>query len=203
MWSFTCPTPEHLERLIASQATLGVTYPQVGVSATGTLPGYNVDDNRVLLGRGPEVFAAACEALRQWRQFPAPWTRIWPSAAPIAVGQTVAIVARAFGLWWSNTCRIVYVVDEPGRFGLAYGTLPQHVEQGEEQFLIERHDDDSVWYHVRAVSQARYWMVRVAYPLTRRLQRRFARDSLASMKAAVEEKLTTESQRTQRKTQTG
>ena len=185
MWSFTRPTPERLERQIASQATLALTYPEVGVSATGTLPGYTVDANRVLLGHGPTVFAAACEALREWRQFPSPWTRILPATAPIAVGQTVAIIAHAFGLWWSNTARIVYVVDEPNRFGFAYGTLPQHVEQGEEQFLIERHEDGGVWYTIRAISRPRYWMVRLAYPLTRKMQKRFARESLAAMKAAV------------------
>ena len=187
MWSFTRPTPEHLQRLIASQTTLDLTYPQVGVSASGTLPGFNVDANRVLLGQGPPVFAAGCAALREWRQFPAPWTRIWPSSAAIVVGQTVAIIAQAFGLWWSNTCKIVTVVDEPGRFGFAYGTLPRHVERGEEQFLIEQHEDGSVWYTIRAISQPNYWMVRLAYPLTRRLQKKFARDSLAGMKSIVGE----------------
>ena len=190
MWSFTFPTPERLRRLVASQAALDLTDPEVGVSATGTLPGYNVDENRVLLGHGPEIFAAACEALRAWRQFSSPWTRIWPLPTPIAVGQTVAVLAHAFGMWWPNTARIVYVVDEPDRFGFAYGTLPQHVERGEERFLIERHEDGGVWYTIRAVSQPRYWMVRVAYPLTRRMQRRFARDSLAAMRRAVESPLT-------------
>jgi uncharacterized protein (UPF0548 family) len=183
MWSFTQPAPERLRRLIASQEALGLTYPAVGVSAVGTLPGYDMDDNRILLGRGPAVFVAAREALRGWRQFPSPWTRIWPLPTPIAEGQTVAMIAHLFGLWWSNTCRIVAVFDEPTRFGFAYGTLPQHVERGEEQFLVEQHADGSVWYSIRAVSRPRYWMVRMAYPLARRMQRRFVRDSLAAMKA--------------------
>ena len=186
MWSFTRPTPERLQRLIASQETLALTYPQLGVSASGTLPGYNVDANRVLLGHGPAVFAAAREALRGWKQFPAPWTYIWASETPIAEGRSVAIVARAFGLWWPNTCRIVAVFDEPTRFGFAYGTLPRHVERGEEQFAVEQHADDSVWYTIRAVSRPGYWMVRLASPLTRRMQRRFARDSMAAMKAIAE-----------------
>ena len=186
MWSFTRPTPDQLRRLIASQEALGVTYTQIGVSATGTLPGYNVDANRVLVGRGPAVFSAAREALRGWKQFPSPLTRIWPLPTPIAEGRTVAIVARAFGLWWLNTCRIVAVFDEPTRFGFAYGTLPLHVEQGEEQFLVEQHADGGVWYTIRAVSKPHYWMVRVAYPMTRRMQRRFARESLAAMKAIAE-----------------
>lgn len=195
MWSFTCPTPERLQRLVASQEALGLTYPEVGVSATGTPPGYNVDDNRVLLGRGSAVFAASCEALRGWRQFPSPWTRISPLPTPIAKGQTVAIIAHLFGLWWVNTCRIVTVFDEPTRFGFAYGTLPLHVERGEEQFLVEQHADGGVWYTIRAVSQPRYWMTRVAYPMTRRMQKRFARDSLAAMKAIVGTALVAEGKR--------
>jgi uncharacterized protein (UPF0548 family) len=33
-------------------------------------------------------------------------------------------------------CRVVYVVDEPGRRGFAYGTLRGHAESGEELFLV-------------------------------------------------------------------
>lgn len=186
MWSFTRPTPEHLRQLLATQEPLDVTYPRVGVSAAGTLPGYVVDENRVLLGHGPAVFAAAREALRGWRQIPAPWAHIWPLPTPIAEGQSVAMVAHLFGLWWANTCRIVAVFDKPTRFGFAYGTLPQHVESGEEQFAVEQQADGGVWYSIRAVSRPRYWMVRLSYPMARRLQRRFARESLAAMKAVVE-----------------
>jgi uncharacterized protein (UPF0548 family) len=186
MWSFTRPTPERLRRLLASQEALGVTYPHVGVSAAGTLPGYDLDESRVLLGHGPAVFAAAREALRGWGQFPAPWTHIWPLPAPLAGGQMIAMVAHLFGLWWANACRIVAVIDEPTRFGFAYGTLPQHVESGEEQFLVEQRDDGGVWYSIRAVSRPRYWMLRLGYPVARRIQARFRRESLAAMKAVAE-----------------
>ena len=61
-------------------------------------------------------------------------------------------MGRAIGLWWLNACRIVYVVDESGpisKFGFAYGTLPGHVESGEERFLIEwdRGDEQRVVRH--------------------------------------------------------
>lgn len=66
-------------------------------------------------------------------------------------------MGRAIGLWWLNACRIVYVVDESGpisRFGLAYGTLPGHVERGEERFMIEwNRGDNSVWYDILAFSR--------------------------------------------------
>jgi len=142
----------------------------------------------VQLGRGAEVFARGCAALRAWRMFPAPWTRIRPADAPIREGQTVAMLARAFGLWWLSSCRIVYVVDETTpvrRYGFAYGTLPAHVEQGEELFSIEWRADATVWYRVLAFSRPRYWPVRLAKPLARNLQRKFVRDSKAAMVLAV------------------
>jgi len=96
--------------------------------------------------------------------------------------------AHALGLWWLNACRIIYLLDEQAplrRFGFAYGTLLSHVEQGEERFTVELHPDGTVWYDLRAFSRPRYWPVRVAEPLARKLQRRFVRDSQASMIAAV------------------
>ncbi len=119
---------------------------------------------------------------------PGPWTQIRPPGAPITVGTVVVMQAHAMGLWWLNACRIVYTIDEAGpvrRLGFAYGTLPAHVEQGEERFSVELHPDGTVWYDIRAFSRPRYWPVRVASPLARRLQRRFVRESQAAMRALV------------------
>src|SRR5262249_58341872 len=106
-------------------------------------------------------------------------------------GQVVAVIARLFGLWWLNACRIVYVVNEEERvkrFGFAYGTLPQHAESGEERFTVEWHEaDDAVWYDIVAFSRPQQLLTRLAYPLVRRLQKRFARDSAAAMQRAVVE----------------
>jgi uncharacterized protein (UPF0548 family) len=101
----------------------------------------------------------------------------------------VAVVARVLGVWWVNACRVVYVVDQDGpvaRSGFAYGTLPGHAESAEERFLAEwDRADDSVWYDILAFSRPRHPLARLGYPLTRRTQRRFARDSAAAMLRAV------------------
>lgn len=95
------------------------------------------------------------------------------------------MMGRAIGLWWLNACRIVYVVDESGpitRFGFAYGTLPRHVETGEERFLIEwDRAKNCVWYDILAFSRPNHFLTRLGYPLVRRLQKRFARDSATAM----------------------
>ena len=90
-----------------------------------------------------EVFRSAIAALRRWEQFNLGWVEAWPSNTPIQPGEVVAVMGRALGIWWLNACRVVFVVDEAGptsKFGFAYGTLPGHVESGEERaWRIEHH----------------------------------------------------------------
>jgi len=147
--------------------------------------GFDLDHNRELLGAGAATFAAACDAIRSWRMFPAPLAWAEPPGVPIAAGELVGMVAHAVGLWWLNATRIVYVIDEPRRSGFAYGTLPGHVERGEERFSVEWLDDDTVWYDLLAFSRPRYWGARLARPVARMLQRRFVRMSKAAMRGAA------------------
>jgi len=187
-WSWTKPTEARIAAFLERQQMQGFSYREVGATRIAPPEGYTFDDNMVQLGAGAAMFARGCAALRAWRIFPAPWTLIRPVAAPIEVGQTVAMVAHALGGWWLNSCRIVHVIDEATptrRWGFAYGTLPAHVEQGEELFTIEWWADDTVWYRVEAFSRPRFWPVRLAAPLARGLQRKFVRDSKAAMVQAV------------------
>lgn len=188
LWFWSEPSGETVAQFLEEEAKGKFSYTEVGASRDGAPAGYAIDHNRVRLGEGEKVFAAACAELRAWRMFPAPWTMILPARAPIKEGTLVAMQAHALGLWWLNACRIVYVIDEAGpvrRFGFAYGTLAAHVEQGEERFSVELREDGSVWYDLRAFSRPRFWPVRLAKPLARGLQKRFARESLAAMKKAV------------------
>ena len=188
MWSLSSPSPERVRLFLREQRPLACSYPEVGHSLDRSPVGYNIDHNRGRLGHGNSAFAAACEALRCWQMFPAPWTCIQPVKAPLVTGQVVAMIAHVYGLWWLNACRIVYTLDETSplrRYGFAYGTLPGHVECGEERFSVEMLADGSVWYDLRAFSVPRYWPVRLAGPLARGLQRRFARESLQAMQRAV------------------
>jgi uncharacterized protein (UPF0548 family) len=77
------------------------------------------------------------------------------------------------------------VIDEKNRFGFAYGTLPGHAECGEEIFMVERHEDDSVHYVIKAFSRPRLWLARLGYPIARAQQRKFVRDSKAAMQQWV------------------
>jgi uncharacterized protein (UPF0548 family) len=183
------PSAAAVRSFLARQAERPFSYAAVGASLGGAPPGYVVGHNRVRLGEGEETFRRACEALRRWEMFHLGWVEVQPPVAPVAVGTTVAVLVHLAGLWWLNASRIVYVVEESGtvdRFGFAYGTLPEHAEEGEERFTVERdRRDDAVWYDLYAFSRPRHPLARLGTRWARRVQKRFARDSLAAMARAV------------------
>jgi uncharacterized protein (UPF0548 family) len=186
------PTADALRRFVAEQAALEFSYAAVGATATVPPSGYTVDKTSIDLGAGEAVFEAAKAALRRWQQFRLGWVDMWSPDTPIEVGQVVAIMGWAMGFWWLNSCRIIYTVDETNesgtgiKFGFAYGTLPGHIESGEERFLIEwDRNTDRVVYRILAFSKPNHVVSRLGYPWVRRKQKQFGRDSAASMFRAV------------------
>jgi uncharacterized protein (UPF0548 family) len=187
MFTLREPSDEDVAEFISQQAKEPFSYAEVGATQSAAPAGYTIDHNRTQLGQGEKVYRRAVEALKQWRQFELGWVTIGSRGVKVEKGATVAVKARACGLWSLNACRVVYVIGEQEsvhRFGFAYGTLTDHIERGEERFLIEwRRDDDSVWYDILAFSQPQHLLVKAGFPVARRLQKRFARDSMAVMKA--------------------
>ena len=191
MLSLSKPHRQSILGFISAERNQKFSYSEVGCTRQQALPAYVADHNRVNLGQGIETFERAKSAIGQWKMFDMPWLELcWPDT-PIEPGATVAVVVSHLGFWSMNACRIVYVIDESGppeRYGFAYGTLPDHMEHGEERFTVEFHtDDQSVWYDVYALSRPST-LARLAYPVARGLQKRFARDSMAAMQKAVQGK---------------
>ena len=83
----------------------------------------------------------------------------------------------------TSIARVVYQLEEsPARFGFAYGTLPNHGEEGEEIFEVGFDPDSGdVTYNLRAASRPRAALARIGYPIVRALQARFRRDSARRM----------------------
>ncbi|KQV07883.1 DUF1990 family protein [Leifsonia sp. Root112D2] len=99
----------------------------------------------------------------------------------ITNGMTAVLKIPVWPLTFSAPLRVVYVIDEARRVGFAYGTLHGHPESGEESFVVEHRDDDSVWLVVRALSRPATWYYRLVAPLLRLQQRRFTKRYLRSL----------------------
>lgn len=189
MFRLTAPSEDEIQRFISRQKNSRFSYPDVGASAANVPDSYNLDRNRVQLGSGEVIWNRAVQAIRAWKMFDMRWVRLRPSMAPIEVGSDVAVSVRHCGFYSLNACRIIYVVEEDApirRFGFAYGTLAEHAESGEERFTVEwNRADGRVWYDILAFSRPHTAWTKIAYPLTRWLQKKFARSSKSSMLRTV------------------
>lgn len=186
MFRLSRPSKEQVDEFLSQQQLSTLSYRYVGSSRNLRAPrGYIGDHNRVQLGSGAGTWEAAKAAVRAWKMFDIPWLQLcWPTV-PIEEGANVAIVISHYGFWSLNAARIVYAVDEPRSLGFAYGTLHEHAESGEERFVVEWMEDDSVWYDLFAFSYPNAAMAKLFRPLARRLQKNFARDSKSAMLRAV------------------
>ena len=184
MISFRKPSEDEVAHFLDQQGGAPYSYAAIGATARELPAGFNVDRHRVRIGVGDDCYERAVTAIRSWTMFDLGWVIARPDRGNIEAGLTVAVMVRYIGLWFLNACRIVYVVNEPHRYGFAYGTLGAHAESGEERFTVERQADGSVVYDILAFSRPRLWAARLGYPLSRGLQRRFARDSMTAMEVA-------------------
>ena len=181
------PPFERVAAFRTAQGDLPFSYRQVGSTRGALPPGMRRDHHRVVLGTGNATWERARAAVRAWRMFELGWVELVEPSAPIATGSTVAVLVRTAGLWSLNAARVAWTVDETDRFGFAYATLPDHVECGEESFLVVRDERGGVAYELTADSRPAHPLARLGFAWTRSLQKRFARHSLEAMRRAVAE----------------
>jgi uncharacterized protein (UPF0548 family) len=162
-----------------------LTYDEVGCSLGELPPGYRHGRDTVTLGSGDAAFAAGSDGLRHWACHRAARIRVFPDPAPLAVGTTVALAIGFSTFRVLAACRIVRVVDEPDRFGFAYGTLPSHPEAGEEAFLVER-DGDAVTFTISVFWRPADFVACLGGPVTHRVQRRATDAYMRGLTAHVE-----------------
>jgi len=177
------PSPETIERFLQESRELPLSYGRPGILGRAAVRGRH-DNVLSPIGRGAADFERARAGLSSWAHFELGWVQLVPAAAPVAVGTVVAVLIRHLGFWSLNGCRIVSVSgDDRTRFGFTYGTLPNHAEAGEELFEVFLDTvSDQVMYRIRAMSWPYATPARIGQPIVRRLQARFRRDSIASMR---------------------
>jgi len=173
-----------MRRAYANALGAQPTYPEIGASLDGPLPpGYDHVDGRVRVGTADE-FERARAALFGWAPQRHAGIEIHPADARPDVGTTVLLRIGFGPLRITAPCRVVRVVDEPGRAGFAYGTLPGHPERGEESFVLHRTDSDTM-FEIRAFSRPARWFSHVGAPVSRMVQRRVTAAYLRGIPSAI------------------
>ena len=188
------PSPDRLDQILADLDGAALTYPEVGATEpAATDPGaplpagyHHVRRSRVV-GEGDAAWAAAAAGIRGWQMHRRQGFLVVPDDPPIAPGTAMASAIRlpGPGVHVVFACRIVWVVDEPDRFGFAYGTLPVHPASGEEAFVAHRDGTGAVTLTVTAFSRPRHPLVRLGGPVARRQQARATDGYLDALAAHV------------------
>jgi uncharacterized protein (UPF0548 family) len=163
-----------------------LTYDQVG-RTSGVLPdGYHHLNTRMIVGLGTDGFAKAARALFGWQMHLRAGLRVSTSSATVEHDAVVMLGIGAGSFRLNAPCRVVYIIDEPNRQGFAYGTLPGHPESGEEAFVVERANDDTVRFSITAFSRPASDLAKLAGPLGRIAQRRMTARYLRTLAEATE-----------------
>lgn len=166
------PTERELNDLLTAAAAGDVTYDHLGSTVDpGRWPERPSHQERVLLGRGRQSFEAAGAGLRRWVCHRGIGAAVHPVDAVLRTGESLLVILRVGPVRIVVPNRIVAVVDEPARFGFAYGTLPGHHERGEEAFLVDIDPDGAVWGTVRVDAVPATAPARVLAPAVGSFQR--------------------------------
>ena len=149
-----------------------LTYSELGATAGVLPPGYHHLRRTVAIGSGTQAFTDAADALAAWQVHAQAGLHVTASAATAETGSVLVLGLGPATIRISAPCRIVYVIDDPGRRGFAYGTLPGHPERGEEAFIIRQHQDATVPLTITAFSRPASLLAKAAGPFGRAIQRR-------------------------------
>ena len=155
-----------LQALLERSTAQRPTYPEVGATRAAVLdgealpPGYHHLRYQRLLGTGDAVFEAAAASVMSWGMHRGVGFDL-VATSPLAVeGTTVAFGIGRGPFVLPASCRVVWTVDEPGRRGFGYATLPQHPEDGEEAFVASTDSAGRVWVEMVAFSNPGRWFTK-------------------------------------------
>ncbi|MGZ4599718.1 DUF1990 family protein [Oryzihumus sp.] len=162
------------------------TYPGVGGTADGSAPaGFHRAKVAAPIGNSPGAFDRAAEALMTWRMHASFGLPLKATSGRAREGVETVGRLGIGPLGLDIPCRVVWALEEPGRAGFAYGTLPGHPEAGEEAFLLEDLDG-TVRFTISAFSRGARWYSRAVPPLTRGLQGVALRRYVATLRRLAE-----------------
>jgi uncharacterized protein (UPF0548 family) len=183
---------DRLAALLQAARQQQPSYGAVGATRAGEGPsGYRYDRHRVDIavdsGQVDDAFDAGVRALQRWDVHKGAGAPVFPAGAPLAEGETVVVTLRLLPpslVTIAAPCRVVYVTDEPDRFGFGYGTLPGHPEEGEEAFHVER-TPAGVRFAIDVFWKPRHPLIRLGGPVTTYIQRRVTYRYLTALRHSV------------------
>ncbi|MEJ6012325.1 DUF1990 domain-containing protein [Corynebacterium sp. H127] len=135
-----------------------------------TRQGWHCFTIRRKIGHGQATFREARRRLLAWEMQRAVRLR------PLIDGKIITLHLGCL----RQRCWIIHTTQSDTHACVAYGTLPGHLETGEESFRVWL-EDGTVWAECAAFSRPASWVTQLGGSLARLLQRLIARRYLAAL----------------------
>ena len=155
-------------------------------------PGFRLDRYSIVLGEGEDIFDLGSQAICKWEMFNHAMATLKWHDTPIQSGNMVAVLFKVLSQWTANPARIVYTLNaerEGGKyrqFGFAYGTVPGHIEKGEECFQVDwDQESDIVRFRITVISRPGSILSLLGKPIVNFQQKRFRKLAGQAMVSAV------------------
>jgi uncharacterized protein (UPF0548 family) len=163
-----------------SYAAVGVTRP----AADSWKPGRREFQRTVAVGTGEACWNRCRTEVISWGVKTRSGFQIQPSdgASLEAVEGRDYLLRFSLGLVGvTEPVRVIAVINEPNRSGFAYGTLPGHPVAGEEAFIVDRDQTDTIWLTIRSHTRPAPGWRALAFPIFLASQRLLRRRYLRSL----------------------
>ena len=122
--------------MVGSLAGREFNYREPGATAGTLPPGYWHFRRSIQLASGSQTFDAAAKRLLSWEMHRGAGLHVEATNACAVQGANVLLQCGIGRVGLFAPCRVIYVLEESGRRGFAYGTLEGHPECGEEAFIV-------------------------------------------------------------------
>jgi uncharacterized protein (UPF0548 family) len=191
--SLVKPTIETIQGCLEEVSKAEFTHKNVGSTQLWSLDKFGQSPSRKILagdmhqfrrtsiGTQEHDYAAAVSAVRNGICFDLGWVSCYQNRS-FEPGDDFCLMTRAFGVWTSNFCRVVYMREETigsaKVFSLGLGTLPLHAAAGEERFsIVFDCETQEVDFLLGSYSRPRAWLAKRFVNYLRSQQNRFANES--------------------------
>ncbi|MGZ4658753.1 MAG: DUF1990 family protein [Blastococcus sp.] len=129
--------------------------------------GFRAFERTVRIGQGETEWRAAADAVLAWGVKTRSGFSVEPgpgSGRRVDEDASYWLVAMLGPFTVREPVRVLAVVDEAARCGLAYGTLDGHPVSGEEAFVVHCSPDGAVWLTLRSLTRPARSRWRLAFP---------------------------------------
>jgi uncharacterized protein (UPF0548 family) len=177
------PKLDKLNQILETQSQLQLSYEASDLLTNNS--SMKTTEYCMSVGTGLDAFEKAVLCLSQFAVHERAGFQVLKTSNSLEVNSCVLLKLSLFPFYITSVCRITNIISSSNTFGFTYGTLPHHIEVGEELFLIELTKTNNVLFKIKTISRPGNKFAILVKPYSNHLQLKFNNRYLLSMKELI------------------